>query len=68
MKQPYYLIGVQGGVDPFVQGPYQTEDERDEAATQIREAQEEDDSLFWAVIDEASGLSVGPYKAGFFWR
>ena len=52
MKQPYYLIGVQGGVDPFVQGPYQ----------------EEDDSLFWADFDEVSGLSVGPYKAGFFWR
>lgn len=55
MKNTYYLIGVQGGVEPSAQGPYETEDERDDAARQIRETQEEDDSLFWADVDKQKG-------------
>lgn len=62
----YYLLGVEGGVEPFVQGPFQTEDERDDTAKQVHETQEEDDSLFWADVDETGGLSVGSYMARFF--
>lgn len=66
MKKTYYLIGVMQGVEPFVRGPFQTEDERDDAAKQIHERQEEDDSLFWADVDQTGELIVGPYRAGFF--
>jgi len=66
VKKTYYLIEVYGGVEPFTQGPYQTEDERDGVARQIHETQDEDDSLFWADVEEAGKLTVGSYSAGFF--
>lgn len=66
MEKRYYLIEVEGGVEPSIQGPFQTEDERDDAAKQIHAAQEEDDGLFWADVDEDGGLTVGAYMAGFF--
>jgi hypothetical protein len=62
------LLEVEGGVEPFVQGPYETEDERDHAAKQIHRGQEEDDGLFWADINEAGMFAVGTYTAGFFWQ
>ncbi len=45
MKTNYYLLEVEGGVEPTVHGPYHTELERDNAAKQIRQRQEEDDGL-----------------------
>jgi hypothetical protein len=68
MEKTRYLLVVEGGVEPSVQGPYQTEDERDHAAKQIRRTQEEDDGLFWADIDDAAVLTGGAYTAGFFWE
>jgi len=68
MRKKYYLIEVQQGVEPFARGPFQTGDERDDVARQIRRTQEEDDCLFWVDVDEAGGLTVGPYIAGFFWQ
>ena len=67
MKKNYYLLEVEGGVEPIVCGPYRTKHERDKAAKQIRRKQQENDSLFWADIDGAGTLSVGTYTAGFFW-
>jgi hypothetical protein len=66
MEKSYYLIGVSGGTEPFTYGPYPAEGDRDDAARQIHETQHEDDTLFWADIDEAGRLTVGPYQAGFF--
>ncbi len=68
MEKTRYLLAVEGGVEPSVQGPYQREDERDHAAKQIRRRQEEDDGLFWADIDDGAVLTVGSYTAGFFWQ
>jgi hypothetical protein len=68
MEKTRYLLAVEGGVEPFVQGPYQTEHQRDQAAKVIRRKQDEDDGLFWADIDEAAILTVGPYTAGLFWE
>jgi len=68
MKKNYYLIEIEGGVEPTVQGPYQTEPERDNAAKQIRRRQEEDDGLFWVDIDERGTLAIGSYMASFFWQ
>lgn len=66
MEKKYYLIEVEGGVEPYAHGPFQTGDERDNAAKQIRATQEEDDGLFWADVDENGELTVGHYKARFF--
>ena len=68
MKKIYYLLEVEGGVEPTIHGPYPTKLERDNAAKKIHQRQEENDSLFWADIDEAGILAVGPYTAGFFWE
>ena len=68
MKKKYYLIEVEGGVEPIVRGPYRTKLKRDNTAKQMRLSQEEDDSLFWADIDETGRLTIGAYAAGFFWQ
>ena len=66
MKKTRYLLAVEGGIEPSVHGPYQTEDERNHAAKEIHRRQEGNDSLFWADIDDAAVLTVGAYIAGFF--
>lgn len=66
MEKKYYLIEVEGGVEAFADGPFKTEDERDQVAKRIRTTQEEDDGLFWADVDEDGVLTVGSYTAGFF--
>ena len=66
MGKKYYLIEVEGGIEPFAQGPFGTEDERDEIAREIRAGMDEDDCLFWADIDERGVLTVGSYDAAFF--
>jgi len=67
MKKMCYLIEVEDGVEPFAQGPFETENERDEIAKEIHAAMEEDDCLFWADVDERGVLTVGSYMAGFLW-
>ena len=67
METKYYLIEVEGGVEPSAQGPFQTEDEHDEIAREIHAVMDEDDCLFWADVDERGILTVGSYMAGFFW-
>ena len=66
METKYYLIEVGDGVEPFAQGPFETEDDRDEIAKEIHARQEENDCLFWGDIDERGVLTVGSYTAGFF--
>jgi len=46
MKKIYYLLEVEGGTEPILRGLYDTKDERDNAARQIRRDQQEDDALF----------------------
>jgi len=66
MKGKYYLLEVEGGVEPIVRGPYRAKIKRDNAAKRIRLNQEEDDGLFWVDIDGTGGLTIGAYAAGFF--
>jgi hypothetical protein len=66
MKTLHYLIVVSGGIEPVAQGPFGTEDERDEIAKEIHAGQDEDDCLFWADVNESGVLTVDSYAAGFF--
>lgn len=52
MEKKHYLIEVDEGIEPYVHGPFKTEDECDEEARQIRRTQGMDDLLFWADVDE----------------
>lgn len=65
-QKKYYLIEVGDAVEPFAQGPFETEDERDGIAKEIHGAMGEDDCLFWADVDARGVLTVGSYMAGFF--
>jgi hypothetical protein len=61
----FYLIDVVGCTDPSVVGPFDTEEERDEAARSLRADQDDEDALFW--LDVRDGVPVtGAYMAGFF--
>jgi hypothetical protein len=66
METKYYLIEGGGGVEPFTQGPFEREVERDQIATEIHAQQDEDDFLLWADVDERGVPTVGSYAAGFF--
>jgi hypothetical protein len=68
MRKKYYLLEVEGGIEPIVRGPYQTKRERDNAARKIRRNQQEDDGLFWTEVDETGAFVAGAYAAGFFWE
>ena len=66
MVKKHYLIEVADGIEPSALGPFETDNERDEIAKQIRAGMDEDDCLFWAEVDERGVLTVGSYMAGFF--
>ena len=66
MGEKLYLIEVHQGVEPYVHGPFQDEDERDISAKSIHRKQKVDDSLFWADVDKSGGLIVESYMGGFF--
>ena len=66
METKYYLIEVEAGVESLAGRPFQTEAEKDDAAKQSRAAQDDDDGLFWADVDEEGALTVGSYIARFF--
>lgn len=66
MEKKHYLIEVADGIEPSAQGPFETEDERDEIAKEVRTGMDEDDCLFWADVDNRGVLTVGSYDAAFF--
>lgn len=66
MEKRYYLIEVGDGVEPFAQGPFETENDRDGIAKEIHAGMDEDDCLFWVDLDEREVLTVGSYDAAFF--
>lgn len=66
MEKKHYLIEVDEGIEPYVHGPFKTEDECDKEARRMRRTQGMDDCLFWADVDDGGVLSVGSYMAGFF--
>lgn len=70
MEKTYYLIAVEGGVEPFVRGHSQIEEERDNAAKQLRinlrAVSAQDFSRLLEVIPHPVYLlAVTPVGAGF---
>lgn len=61
-----YLLDVFNGIEPRVAGPYATEEVRSKAALKMRDAQDENDAIFWADVDENGNLEVGSFSGGFF--
>lgn len=62
----YYLIAVEGGIEPSLHGPYDTIEERDEDAREIAKDQDPgSDGLFPLDQEDDSHLSIGAYPGGF---
>jgi hypothetical protein len=72
----YYLVHVEGLIDPHIEGQYSSEDARAKAAFYLHEYSPdyntEDDVIFWLDVDVdgllqgAEGVAIGAYSAGFF--
>jgi len=65
MARRFFLVAVDGCIEPRVEGPYRTKALREKAAREIRKEQSEDDALFWADV-QVGTLVVGCYSGGFF--
>jgi hypothetical protein len=66
VKRKYYVICVDGGVEPRVEGPFDTDRLRNAAARRVHKGQDADDAVFWADIDKSGGLTVGSYPSALF--
>lgn len=66
MRKKYYLIRIEGGVEAFTKGPFNSRAARDVAAKRVHELQEENDCVLWADTDEKGQLKVGSYASAFF--
>ena len=66
MAKKYYLIAVEGSIEPEAIGPFRGGRKRDDEAKKVRAQQGDDDALFWADVDEKGNLNVGAYSGGFF--
>ena len=66
MNKRFYLIDVEGCVEPSLVGPFGDEETLAGEARKIRARQDEEDALFWLAIDEKGEPSVGPFAAGLF--
>lgn len=62
----HYLIHVEGGTDPELRGPFESELDQQAAARDLRKEQDEEDALFWLDIDENGNPIVGSFTNQFF--
>jgi hypothetical protein len=67
-KTKRYLLSVDGGIEPQLHGPYQTEKSRDAAARRIHAGQDDaTDALFWLDVGAWGKPIVGTFS-GRFWE
>ena len=63
----YYLIHSVCMIQPFLHGPYNTEEEQSDAARELHKKISEDDVIFWLDVDKEDGEpKVGSYAGRFF--
>jgi hypothetical protein len=67
MKAQYYVLTIEGGIEPTLSEGFDTEEERDEEARQLAHQQDTGcDSCFRIDVDEAGQPHVDAYAAGEF--
>ncbi len=65
----YYLIFIWGDVEPHLHGPYRTEEERDQAAHELRKEEGDEHGYYPAQVTMVNGrpvLSIDAYSGAFF--
>jgi len=62
----YYLILIRCDIDPYVYGPYKTEEEQDKMARWMKKKHGDEHGIFPACINKEGKLSMSFYSNGFF--
>lgn len=62
----YYVVFVDGDVDPYLRGPFQNEDERDRAARKLRAQDRQDLKSGIYRLDCTPAPKIYAYSGGFF--
>lgn len=65
-KSKFYIINVEGCVEPLAIGPFLSVKKRDKTARYIHDEQSEEDAIFWAEVTFDGILKVGAYANAFF--
>jgi hypothetical protein len=66
MGEVYYLVVMRSGLEPESFGSYSSEGEMDSEARRIHKHEmNEDDNIFWLIIEDGEPL-MGTYTNGFF--
>lgn len=66
MTPIFYLLVVEGDVEPMLDGPYRTADERDQEALAWRAKHGPDNGLYMLDVDADGIPHVEAYSGGFF--
>jgi hypothetical protein len=66
MNTGYYIISVWGGVETELHGPYESDEQRDEAAKRIRATLGEESSVHALDAIGAATLTLSDYSGAFF--
>ena len=61
----HYVLTIWRGVEPAVLGPYETDDERAEAAKSAYAEMDQTDSIFWLNATASGEIEVGAYTEAF---
>lgn len=61
----YFLVTVWNDIEPECEGPFKTEDERDQRAKDFREEEGDRHGIYWLNI-KGDKIEIGAYSGGFF--
>jgi len=62
----YYVLFVEGDIEPSLVGPFHNTDERDKAAVSLKREHGDENGIFMLDIDTIGRPSVDAYSGGFF--
>lgn len=62
LRAKFYNVPVWGSVEPSLEGPYTTSEERDAKAKEIHAEQDDEAGLFWLDIDNNGNPIVGAFS------
>jgi hypothetical protein len=60
----FYVLRLHGGIEPELIGPFDTEDDRDDRAKELRK--ENDEDVMLALNGPGSSIEIDAYSGGFF--
>lgn len=67
MAKKYYVLQIEGGIEPTLSQPFPTEDERDQYAKEVHKTDDpECDAVLWLDSSDEDDVTVGSYSGGFF--